>query len=360
MAFDAIQPIKSTILPFNGPAAWKGKDLKNCDDLHITINKDDVDEIMIAVKRTIDQNIAIADITKATFSLPNFGRVLTQIYDEIVHGRGVKLLHGMPVDESLYTRDEIIRAYIGIGSWLGEPVSQNHKGHIVGHVKDIGADPKNTNTRVYATAQKQPYHTDSADLVGLLCLKPSKSGGIFSVSSIYTIYNEMLAIRPDLVEVLEAPFIIDRKGEIPEGKQATFEMAVFHRHEGRLLSMHDRNFIDAALARENAIPLTTLQKEALDLFDEIAARDDVFLDLEWQPGDLGFVHNHQCVHARTDYEDFPDIKDRRHLIRLWLSTNHGWSLPDVFSERYGSIKKGQRRGGIVVPGMQLTCPLEAE
>ena len=348
------------LLPFTGPAAWKGSDIKNLEEIHYTLNDSEVDEIMSAVKHTQDNNIAIENITKDKFTLPLLGRKLTQIYDEVIYGRGFKILHGMPVDETKYSREEVIRAYIGIGSWLGLPVSQNYKGHIVGHVKDIGEDPENSQTRVYATSQKQPYHTDSADIVGLLCIKPCKSGGIFSISSIYSIYNEILRTRPDLIKVLEEPFVIDRKGEIPEGKKATFEMAVFHRHEGRLLSMHDRNFIDAALDQDNAEPLTELQLEALDMFDEVAARKDMYLDLEWQPGDMGFVHNHQCVHARTDYEDYPEFERRRHLVRLWLSTNHGWALPPIFAERYGPIERGVRRGGIVVPGMQLTCPLEAE
>lgn len=352
--------LNTPLKPFEGIAAWKGSELKNAPELHCDITDEESEEIMQAVQYTIAKHLDISEITRDDFNLPILGRKLTRVYDHVVHGCGVQILHGMPVDETRYTRDEIIRAYIGVGAWLGLPVSQNHKGHIVGHVKDINTDPNDKQTRIYTTAVKQPYHTDSADIVGLLCLKPCKAGGIFSVTSIYTIYNEILKIRPDLIEVLEAPFVIDRKGEIPEGKKATFEMAVFHRHEGRLLSMHDRTFIEAAQERDDVEPLTDLQIEALDLFDEIAARDDLFLDLEWKPGDMGFVHNHQCVHARTDYEDFPELERRRHNVRLWLSTNYGWSLPDVFAERYGSIKLGEKRGGIVVPGMTLTCPLEAE
>lgn len=349
----------SELLPFEGPAAWKGSDIQNSAEIHCDISEQESAEIIQAVKHTIEKGLDISEITQAEFNLPLLGRKLVKVYDEVVHGRGIMILHGMPVDETRYSRDEVIRAYIGVGSWLGLPVSQNHKGHIVGHIKDIGTDPNDKQTRIYTTAVKQPYHTDSTDIVGLLCLKPCKSGGIFSVTSVYSIYNEILRTRPDLIEVLETPFVIDRKGEIPEGKKATFEMAIFHRHQGRLISMHDRTFIDAALERDDVAPLSDLQIEALDLFDEIAAREDFFIDLEWKPGDMGFVHNHQCVHARTDYEDFPELERRRHNIRLWLSTNNGWSLPEIFAERYGSVELGAKRGGIVVPGMTLTCPLEA-
>lgn len=35
-------------------------------------------------------------------------------------------------------------------------------------MQDIGHDPKRPDTRVYATALAQPWHTDAADIVGAL------------------------------------------------------------------------------------------------------------------------------------------------------------------------------------------------
>jgi len=343
---------------YDNAANWKGCEIASATEWHTYLTSVHIAELKQAVDLTIKQGLSIADIKQDYFPLPTLGIELKRIYDEVIHGRGFAVLHNMPVDE--FGREEIIRAYIGLGIWLGEPVSQNHKGHIVGHVKDIGADPKNKLNRTYTTSAKQPYHTDSADMAALMCLKPPKSGGIFSISSIVAIYNEMQKTRPDLVEVLEQNYIFDRKGEIPEGKKATYEMPVFHRYKGRLLSMLDRNFIDAALEREDVPRLTPKQEKALDLFGEIAAREDFCINMQWQAGDIGLVHNHTTVHARTDYEDFDDFNLRRHLIRLWLSTNYGWELPPVFAERYGAIAQGQKRGGIIVPGMKLTCPLEAE
>jgi hypothetical protein len=75
---------------------------------------------------------------------------------------------------------------------------------------------------------------------------------------------------------------------------------------------------------------------------------------------MNFVHNHQILHARTGYEDYPELERKRHLLRLWLSTNKGWELPQIFAEKFGNVERGQRRGGITVPGMKLTVPFEAE
>jgi hypothetical protein len=43
-------------------------------------------------------------------------------------------------------------------------------------LQDIGQDPSNPLTRLYATHAAQPFHNDSADIVTLLCLRNAKSG----------------------------------------------------------------------------------------------------------------------------------------------------------------------------------------
>ena len=72
------------------------------------------------------------------------------------------------------------------------------------------------------------------------------------------------------------------------------------------------------------------------------------------------MHNHQILHARTDYEDWPEPARKRHLIRLWLSAHNPRPLPSVFEERYGPIRTGQPRGGIRVSGTTPQTPLDAE
>lgn len=58
----------------------------------------------------------------------------------------------------------------------GAPMRQNERGHVIGHVKDVGVDPDclNPNTRIYMTRAAQPWHVDSADAVALLCLSEAK------------------------------------------------------------------------------------------------------------------------------------------------------------------------------------------
>jgi len=81
------------------------------------------------------------------------------------------------------------------------------------------------------------------------------------------------------------------------------------------------------------------------------------LDMELQPGDMQFLHNHTILHDRTAFEDWPEPERKRHLLRLWLAAPGARPLPPVYAERYGSVILGAR-GGIVCPGTTLHAPLE--
>lgn len=303
------------------------------------------------------RGLAIQKIDRYDVDLGELSPVLESMRDEVVERRGFVLLRGLPVER--YTKEEAAIAYWAIGLHFGRPVSQNAKGHLLGHVRDIGLDPTNPSHRIYATNARHRYHTDSCDIVGLLCLKTAKRGGLSSIASSVTIYHELRRERPDVVEVLEQPFIVDRKGEIPEGKGPHYRMAVFHHFAGHLTTIYARDFIEAAQRFAEVPRLSRRQIEALDMLDALAARDDVRLDMNLRPGDMQFLHNHQILHARTAYEDYPEPERKRHLLRLWLSPPNGRPLPPVFAERYGSIEPGNR-GGIRVPGVALGVPLDAE
>ena len=76
------------------------------------------------------------------------------------------------------------------------------------------------------------------------------------------------------------------------------------------------------------------------------------------PGDIQLLHNHQILHARSAFTDWPEPERKRHLLRLWLSPANGRPLPQVFAERYGSTEPGHR-GGIRCPGVTPYVPLDA-
>jgi hypothetical protein len=298
----------------------------------------------------------IAGVTREDAALPALDSLLARIEDEVVRGRGFVLLRGLPVGR--WDRRTAALAYWIIGTRLGHAVPQNARGHVLGHVRDLGDDPGNPMTRIYTTSARQEYHTDSCDVVGLLCLHPSKAGGASSIASSTTIWNEIVARRPDLARVLLEPMIYDRKGEVPPGKQPTYPLAVFHDHAGEISALYARSFIRAAQTRPQTPRLTAAQEEAMDLVDSLAESNAIRLDMDFRPGDIQLLHNHQILHARTAYEDWPEPERKRHLLRLWLSAHRGRPLPEAFAERYGTVEPGRLRGGIRTPGQVPVAPLE--
>ncbi|SKA03317.1 Taurine catabolism dioxygenase TauD, TfdA family [Enhydrobacter aerosaccus] len=340
-----------------GPAAWYGPEMARRDDWLMPLSPADVAEVEAAVEPLVAREADIASISKAEFPLPTLGPKLSRrIRDEVLNGRGFLLMRGLPVQR--WTMRQSATAFYGLGTHLGSARSQNGKGHVLGHVRDLGLDVKDPNVRIYQTHERQTYHTDSCDIVSLLCLKTAKSGGLSALVSSTTIFNEMRRRRPDLLKLLFQPLATDRRGEVPEGQKPYFEIPVFNWHDGFLSAIYQRQYIDSAQRFPDAPRLTPQQVEALDMFDALTNDPKLHLFMEFRPGDVQFVHNHTLLHDRTAFEDWPEPERRRHLLRLWLAATDARPLPAVFAQRYGSVTVGDR-GGIIVRGTRLQAPLDA-
>jgi hypothetical protein len=326
-------------------------------DWIIPLSDADVAEIDAAVAPLVAGTADIAHITRADFPLPTLGSRLGHVLEELLHGRGFALLRGLPVHR--YGMREAAAAFFGIGAWLGKARSQNARGHVLGHVRDMGLSSRDPSVRIYQTSERQTYHTDSCDVVGLLCLKTARQGGLSTLVSSSTIFNEMRRRRPDLLALLLQPVATDRRGEVPAGMKPWFEIPVFSWHAGHLTAIYQRQYIDSAQRLAGAPRLTADQVAALDLFDTLANDPALNLHMEFTPGDMQFVHNHTLLHDRTAFDDWEEPQRRRHLLRLWLACPGARPLPPVFAQRYGTIDIGDR-GGIIVPGtIRLNAPLEA-
>jgi hypothetical protein len=190
-------------------------------------------------------------------------------------------------------------------------------------------------------------------------LQPARSGGLSSLVSSVTIFNEMRKRRPDLARVLFEPIETDRRGEVPTGQKPFFCVPVFNWHAGLLSTIYHRSYIESARRFPAVAPLTPKQNEALDLFDQLANDPGLHFQMELHAGDIQLVHNHTLLHDRTAFEDWPEPERKRHLLRLWLAPENARPLPPVFAERYGSVVHGQR-GGIVVAGTRYIVAWEGE
>jgi len=338
-------------------SAWYGPDIANRSEWIEPLSSAEIAEIEFASQQLAKTEIDWQILRYDDFPLPTLKSRLTQILHEVLEGRGFVLLRGLPVER--WGRRLSAIAFLGLGLHWGSLRSQNRQGHLLGHVKDLGLSSQDPNVRIYQTRERQNYHTDSCDVVGLLCLHPAKSGGLSSLVSSVTIFNEMRQRKPELAHVLFDRIETDRRGEVPIGQKPFFCIPVFNWHKGLLSTIYHRNYIESARRFPEVPPLTSQQIEALDLFDRLSNDPALHFRMELRTGDIQLVHNHTLLHDRTAFEDWPETERRRHLLRLWLAPENARPLPPIFAERYGSVVPGQR-GGVVVPGMRYTIPWEAE
>ncbi len=156
-----------------GPDAWLGPEMAQRNDWILELSLPQIAELEAAAAPHVAAGEVAADalarLDAASFRLPSLGPKLSLLREELLHGRGFFLVRGLPV--ASYSRLQAAAIVLGVGAHLGRARSQNAKGHILGHVFDLGLSGADPNVRIYQTSQRQTFHTDSCDVVGLLCLQ---------------------------------------------------------------------------------------------------------------------------------------------------------------------------------------------
>ena len=343
----------TTYKPVTDGSAWDAKTLNSDQSWIYRFGPQAIAELDAALAAVRD--IPITEIRKEDFPLDQVAKDLAEVATQIEEGIGMAVLRGLPVLN--YSKDDASRIYWGIGLHLGRPVTQNSRGHLLGHVKDEGVKYGHK-TRGYNTNAKLNFHSDNTDVVGLLCLRVSKTGGFSRITSTTSIYNEILKRRPDLLQPLFDGFFYDLKGEHLPGRSplSDHRIPVFSFRDGKLSCRYLRNAIEPGF-EGSGTPATQAQIEAMDLFDALAGSDELCFEMEMEPGDMQLLNNHVIVHSRTAFEDHDEDDKKRHLLRLWLRTDYRPLAPE-FAERFGP---GTARMGVPAPeafGLPPRAPLE--
>ena len=267
-------------------------------------------------------------------------------------------LRGLPA--ARHDEDDLRRIFWGIGTHLGTARYQNAGGEIIGEVRDevrafggvrevFRPDldfPASSRSKARSNGPLR-FHTDRCDVTGLLCVRPSSSGGISKVVSAVAIHNEILIRRPDLLEVLYGDYYRCRVGEEKGGEATAYPLPVFALERGHFTTQYSRTFVESAPSVPGVPPLSPRQVEALDLLHEVG--EALCIQAHFEPGDMQFLNNHVVYHARSAYEDDETGRDRL-LLRLWLSMPDSRPLPKGHEVLWGAIEAGAPRGGIAQPG----------
>lgn len=272
------------------PSAWYGRDLERDRSWLIQFTAADLDEIDRALHEVRAAGLSLGQIGRSSFRLPTLEKKLAAWLEEIRTGRGFVVLRGLPVTR--YSDEEVGLIFWGLGAYLGTPVTQNPRGDLLGHVFDHGRTYGDMDVRGYETKAHLPFHSDGCDLVGLLCLRRAKSGGLSSVVSSVTIHNEILQHHPEYLEPLYRGFhYIRREAALTDSPVAPHRVPVFGAKDGLVSSRLIRNQINAAFAKTATAP-TSLELDALDMVDRIAQDPDIHLDMDLQLGDIQLCNNY--------------------------------------------------------------------
>lgn len=326
--------------PVTEPSAWTSAELAADDGWIYRLRPADVAELEAAVEAVRAKGLKLYAFGRDDFPLPGLAPTIAAVLHQLEHGRGCALLRGL--DVSGYDEDTLKTLYWGLGAHLGEPVTQNAQGDLIGHVRDTGRDFEAKNVRGYTTNARLSPHCDPIDVVGLLCVHPAKRGGDSLISSAMTIYNELLATHPEYLEPLCAGFHFDLRGEGVTGDpdEVTFNrVPVFSYFGGRLSCRYNRKTIGDGQAKAGE-RLDGLALEAVDAVAGLVVRRDIRFNVPFERGDIQLLNNHMVLHSRDAFEDHPEPERRRNLLRLWINLRDGRPLAPEFADRLNTGPRG--------------------
>lgn len=337
---------------------WKAPDIDwRKQGLHV-FSATEIAEIDAALKHLRGQgDVDLPQITADRFPLDRVGRLMKNLRQTLRTGPGFAMLRGLPIER--YATDDVARIYFGLGSHLGMPMVQSYLGDLLGHVINVAEiEPR---SRGYRKGGELAMHVDSTDLcdvVGLMCLRRSLSGGASRIASATAIYDTLRATRPDLMAVLERGFQFRRgeeDGRVAGRHLSPHRIPSFAANEGEVSCYFLPTYAIRAEQAGDA-SLSEIEWEAIDAVEKLATSEEFFIDMDFDVGDIQFLNNRTILHGRTDYVDEKPLERRRHLMRLWLRVPDWPALPQVqqFSTPAEQSAWAQgRRPKMELPSVQL-------
>ncbi len=342
--------------PITDPAAWSGEEIAKSKrwirDFPAAATAE-LDAALAAVKK---KGLAWSQITRQDFPLSSLDGLLADIADELENGVGIMKLRGFPVER--YDEDDLRRIYFGLGTHLGTPVFQNRSGELMRAIRDEGAHAGRTYGETkdqtgatflssYArtlTNGELRFHTDRTDVVGLLCVRQARAGGVSKLASTPAIHNAILARRPDLLDELFKDFWRSRFGEEGTTKETAYPLPIFGLRDGKFTSHYSLTFIEAGQLAPGVPKLTDKQREAIEVL--MATAEELRFEMTLEPGDLQLINSHVTYHGRTPFEDDHGAGMSRLLLRLWLTMANNRPLPEGHEILWRNIEANTPRGGI--------------
>ena len=335
-----MQPISE-----HSSAAWTPTDLEADQGWIVQIDDASRRDLVRAVRLAGDPEKGRFDYRRADFDFGSALAPLSRAFNEAKHGRGIALVRGLPRAGVSETQFSLLTWAIGLH--FGVPRPQGKATQYLSGVRNVGVEYRSSGGRGYSSNAELDFHIDGVDVVVLTCFNKAASGGMSMVSSSLTVHNRLVRERPDLAEVLYEPFFFSRQAEEAPDEAPFYANPVFDTLDGRFFGKWNRNRINSAQKIEGVTPLTTRQREAMDVMDDVLRRPDVMYPMFLQPGDMQILSNFTTLHSRTDFVDHESNERKRLLFRLWLTPPDAPQLPGSWEPLFRSVRASTVRGGIL-------------
>lgn len=327
------------------PGGWYGSELVDQpESWRVRLPGDVADDLFRAAAALPPGDVSADPCRPRPKVSDNTRRLVSELYRRLAGEPGVVVLSGFPVEEPPeWTR----RAYLVLGLLLGQPVRQRLDREFLVRIEIAEPDAPGADQAVTPTAL--PFHIDRAtDVIGLLCVRSARTGGLSLLVSSRTVHNVLLERHPDLLSELYEPFPMSVPPLLgPEGVQDErwCEAPVFSRIGEHFAAYCARRVIEYSQNLPGAPQLTRRQRAALDAVDEVTATPGIRLEMALEPGDLQLINNLTVMHSRTAYPGEPSGQGRL-LLRLHLAFAGSPQLPAEYTTLYGATDAGTYRGGL--------------
>jgi len=229
---------------------------------------------------------------------------------------------------------------------IGTPLSQSEQGDILLSVRNLSLDEKDPRTRGPNTNKKLSFHTDRCDVIGFFCLQPAKSGGENQIIQSEKVEKIIKNEKPNLYHILCQKFPYKTHTIDQANLRPYCEQPIFSKKDGYFACSYLRVLINRADQDPDCPNLSIRQKEALDFLDSVCEREELQTRFTLKRGEVLFLNNWTTLHRRTAFEDFSNPKQRRHLLRVWLSMPNSRPIDESFLANFGAVGAGELRGGI--------------
>ena len=287
----------------------------------INLSNECLEEITRILKLLRSNPTPLLALSPEDFELPHFLKLSAKIREILNGGLGFCVLNKLPVAD--INECEAIAIYWLLAQLVGRPVAQKWSdGRMIYSVMDLGR-PSGNGVRPDVTNEEQSFHTDNSynisppDHVGLLCLRPAAEGGLSRIVNMAAVLEIMNEQYPDFVARLYKPYFFDRQREHSDTDKKTIFTPLLCDEEGRLRVRVSRNLIYQGYKLEGKM-IDAARETALDAFFSVIDDPKMFIEFQFQAGQVQFLNNRLIGHKRTKFRDIPGSGMERKLCRIWL------------------------------------------